>query len=47
MQSFMIRISILSALLILPAVQVNVCAGQLPPAEDNGTRYLKIPVDAL
>jgi len=33
--------------LILPAVQVNVCAGQLPPAEDNGTRYLKIPVDAL
>ena len=33
--------------LLLPAVQVNVCAGQLPPAEDNGTRYLKIPVDAL
>ena len=33
--------------LILPAVQVNVCAGQLPPVEDNGTRYLKIPVDAL
>ena len=33
--------------LMLPAVQVNVCAGQLPPPEDNGTRYLKIPVDAL
>lgn len=33
--------------LILPAVQVNMRAGQLPPAEDNGTRYLKIPLDAL
>jgi glyoxylase-like metal-dependent hydrolase (beta-lactamase superfamily II) len=29
--------------LILPAVQVNMRAGQLPPAEDNGTRYLNIP----
>jgi glyoxylase-like metal-dependent hydrolase (beta-lactamase superfamily II) len=33
--------------LILPSVQVNMRAGQLPPAEDNGTRYLKIPLDAL
>jgi glyoxylase-like metal-dependent hydrolase (beta-lactamase superfamily II) len=33
--------------LILPAVQVNVRAGRLPPAEDNGVRYLKIPIDAL
>ena len=33
--------------LILPSVQVNMRAGQLPPAEDNGQRYLKIPVDAL
>lgn len=33
--------------LILPAVQVNMRAGQLPPAEDNGTRYLKIPLDVL
>jgi glyoxylase-like metal-dependent hydrolase (beta-lactamase superfamily II) len=31
----------------LPAVQVNVCAGQLPPPEANGTRYLKIPLDVL
>jgi hypothetical protein len=22
-------------------------AGQLPPAEDNGVRYLKIPLDAF
>jgi glyoxylase-like metal-dependent hydrolase (beta-lactamase superfamily II) len=33
--------------LILPAVQINMRAGQLPPAEDNGTRYLKIPLDVL
>jgi glyoxylase-like metal-dependent hydrolase (beta-lactamase superfamily II) len=33
--------------LILPAVQVNMRAGQLPPAEDNGLRYLKIPLDAI
>ncbi len=33
--------------LMLPAVQVNIRAGQLPPAEGNGTRYLKIPLDRL
>jgi glyoxylase-like metal-dependent hydrolase (beta-lactamase superfamily II) len=33
--------------LILPSVQVNMRGGQMPPAEDNGQRYLKIPVDAL
>ncbi len=33
--------------LILPSVQVNMRAGELPPAEDNGIHYLKIPVDAL
>lgn len=33
--------------LMLPAVQVNIRAGQLPPAEDNGIRYLKIPLDKL
>ncbi len=33
--------------LILPSVQVNIRAGQLPPAEANGRHYLKIPVDAL
>ncbi len=33
--------------LILPSVQVNMRAGHMPPAEDNGVRYLKIPVDAL
>ncbi len=33
--------------LILPSVQVNMRAGHMPPAEDNGTTYLKIPVDVL
>lgn len=33
--------------LILPSVQVNMRAGHLPPAESNGTHYLKIPVNAL
>jgi glyoxylase-like metal-dependent hydrolase (beta-lactamase superfamily II) len=33
--------------LILPSVQVNMRAGELPPAEDNGVRYLKIPLDTL
>ncbi|WP_206955469.1 MBL fold metallo-hydrolase [Trinickia acidisoli] len=33
--------------LILPAVQVNIRAGDMPPAESNGVRYLKIPLNAL
>jgi glyoxylase-like metal-dependent hydrolase (beta-lactamase superfamily II) len=33
--------------LILPAVQVNIRAGEMPPTEDNGVAYLKIPVNAL
>jgi glyoxylase-like metal-dependent hydrolase (beta-lactamase superfamily II) len=33
--------------LILPAVQINIRAGHMPPAEDNGTAYLKIPINAL
>ncbi|MEJ8810469.1 MBL fold metallo-hydrolase [Variovorax ureilyticus] len=33
--------------LILPSVQVNMRAGQLPEPEDNGTRYIKIPLDAV
>lgn len=33
--------------LILPSIQVNIRAGALPPAEENGVRYLKLPLDAL
>lgn len=31
--------------LLLPAVQVNIRAGELPEPEANGIRYLKIPLD--
>jgi glyoxylase-like metal-dependent hydrolase (beta-lactamase superfamily II) len=34
-------------LLLLPSVQVNIRAGQLPPPEDNGVSYLKIPVNVI
>ncbi len=33
--------------LLLPSVQVNMRAGHLPEPEDNGMRYLKIPLNAL
>jgi glyoxylase-like metal-dependent hydrolase (beta-lactamase superfamily II) len=33
--------------LIIPSVQINMRAGQLPPAEDNGVTYLKVPVNLL
>lgn len=31
--------------LILPSVQINMRAGEMPPAEDNGQIYLKIPIN--
>jgi glyoxylase-like metal-dependent hydrolase (beta-lactamase superfamily II) len=33
--------------LILPSIQVNMRGGHLPPPEDNGTSYLKLPVNTL
>lgn len=33
--------------LILPSIQVNIRAGKLPPTEDNGVVYLKLPIDAI
>ena len=33
--------------LILPSIQVNMRAGHMPPEEDNGETYLKIPVNGL
>lgn len=33
--------------LILPAVQINIRAGSMPPSENNGISYLKIPLNAL
>ena len=31
--------------LILPAIQINMAAGKFPEAEDNGIRYLKLPLN--
>jgi glyoxylase-like metal-dependent hydrolase (beta-lactamase superfamily II) len=33
--------------LILPALQVNIRAGALPPAEASGKRFLKLPMNAV
>ena len=33
--------------LILPSLQVNIRAGDLPPAEASGKRFLKLPINAL
>ncbi len=33
--------------LILPSVQINMRAGELPEPEANGTRYLKIPLNVV
>ena len=33
--------------LILPSVQVNIRAGEMPPQDANGVSYLRIPVNAL
>jgi glyoxylase-like metal-dependent hydrolase (beta-lactamase superfamily II) len=33
--------------LIIPSVQVNMRAGEMPPAEDNGQVYLKVPVNTF
>lgn len=39
--------SLAMPVLILPSIQVNVRAGELPPQESNGQRYLKIPLNVL
>lgn len=33
--------------LLLPSVQINVRAGKMPPPEENGVIYLKIPVNVI
>jgi glyoxylase-like metal-dependent hydrolase (beta-lactamase superfamily II) len=33
-------------MLLLPSIQVNIRAGRFPQAEENGVRYLKVPVKA-
>ena len=33
--------------LLIPAVQFNIRGGQLPPADPNGTSYLRVPVNII
>ncbi len=33
--------------LIIPSVQLNIRAGELPPPEEDGKRFIKIPINAL
>lgn len=33
--------------LIIPSIQVNIRAGRLPEPDNNGTRYLRVPLDTL
>jgi glyoxylase-like metal-dependent hydrolase (beta-lactamase superfamily II) len=33
--------------LLIPSIQVNMRAGNMPPPEDNGTTYLKIPINVI
>jgi len=33
--------------LIIPSVQLNIRAGEMPPPDESGHRYIKVPIDAL
>ena len=33
--------------LILPSIQVNIRAGEMPPADASGTVFLKVPINLL
>ncbi len=33
--------------LLIPSIQINIRAGDFPPPEDNGVRYLKVPLNRL
>ncbi len=33
--------------LLIPSIQINIRAGEFPPPEDNGVRYIKVPLDRL
>ena len=33
--------------LIIPSIQVNMRAGNLPPAEDNGDVFIKVPINSM
>jgi hypothetical protein len=33
--------------LLIPSIQVNMRAGEMPPPEDNGVSYIKIPLNRI
>ncbi len=33
--------------LLLPSIQTNIRAGEMPPVEDNGVAYFKIPINVI
>ncbi len=33
--------------LLIPSIQINIRAGEMPPPEDNGTAYIKVPINRL
>jgi glyoxylase-like metal-dependent hydrolase (beta-lactamase superfamily II) len=33
--------------LLVPSIQINIRAGEMPPPEDNGTAYIKVPLNRL
>jgi hypothetical protein len=33
--------------LIIPSLQVNMRAGDLPPPDESGKRFLKVPINTL
>ena len=33
--------------LIIPSIQVNMRAGKLPPADESGKTFLKVPINSL
>jgi glyoxylase-like metal-dependent hydrolase (beta-lactamase superfamily II) len=33
--------------LLIPSIQINIRAGDLPPPEDNGVSYIKVPLNRL
>lgn len=39
--------SLEAPVLILPSIQINIRAGELPPPEGDGARYLKIPINKI
>jgi hypothetical protein len=33
--------------LLIPSIQINMRAGELPPPEDNGISYIKVPLNRI